>query len=261
MFCAMLFSGLLVCLAPLGAIQEDSRQVIRLGVDDFPPYISRDQPGYGVLAEIITEVFAQAGLEVRYLFMPWNRALLHTEEGDLLEGTPGWFRTPQREEVFLVSDPIVSDCQSFFHLKDRSISWNTVEDLKGFVIGATRGYDYGAAFMKAREEGTLDVEWVSRDIYNFRKLLLGRIDLFPMNTLAGYSLLGEHFPPEEAARVTHHDTLLRSQDLHLLLSRNPGENRTRLEQFNRGLQELRQSGRHAELLQQANVPVSCPHAD
>ncbi|POR01015.1 hypothetical protein AU468_09115 [Alkalispirochaeta sphaeroplastigenens] len=244
-----------------GAIRGEPRQVVRLGVDDFPPYISRDQPGYGILARIITESFALAGLEVRYSFMPWNRALLYTEEGEHLEGTPGWFSTPQREETFFVSDPIVEDCQAFFHLRERPFSWETVEDLKGLVIGATRGYDYGEAFMEAWEEGTLEIEWVSRDIYNFRKLLFGRIDLFPMNTLAGYSLLGEHFSAEEVGRVAHHHTPLRSQHLHLLLSRTPGENRLLLEHFNRGLGELKRSGRYAELLSEAGIPPACPHRD
>ncbi|TWI65065.1 polar amino acid transport system substrate-binding protein [Desulfobotulus alkaliphilus] len=222
--------------------------LVRLGVDEFPPYISKDLPGYGILGQIVAESFERAGFEAVYVFVPWKRALKSVEEGEFLDGTPAWFRTPEREAAFYVSDALVDDSQSFFHLKDFPFDWEKIEDLKGVQIGATLGYDYGEDFARAYDKEEISVEWVSRDVQNFRKLLVERIQVFPMNTLAGYGILQTDFSEQDAARITHHPRPLRAEALHLLLSKKNPENAAVMERFNRGLKELKKSGRYDEIL-------------
>lgn len=243
---------LLFCVPVPGWSQQ---RTLRLGVDEFPPYISEELPGQGLMCRIISESFALSGIGVRFVFVPWKRALVSAEAGDFLDGTPAWFATPERRAAFYVSDPLVKDSQSFFHLKTLSFDWTTVEDLKGLRIGGTLGYDYGQAFMEAEKAGTLKVDWVSRDSSNFKKLLLNRIQIFPMNTFAGYALLKREFSEAERSRITRHPHPLRREPLHLLLSKKVEGHDVLMEAFNEGLKTLRRTGRYGEILKEGGVPV------
>ncbi len=237
---------IIVCLwIPMSGFAQET---IRLGMNEFPPYISKDLPGYGFLPQIISESFALAGIKVEYVFVPWKRAIVTAEKGGL-DGTLAWFRTPEREQVFYISAPLVDDSQSFFHLKEFPFEWKTIENLKGITIGATLGYDYGEVFAAAEKTKQIKVNRVSTDLQNFKKLFHKHIMVFPMNTFAGYAILQKKFPPEVVELVTHHPLPLRSQPLHLLLSKKHARNELLIQVFNQRLEILRKSGKYDQLLE------------
>ena len=223
------------------------KDTVRLGIGEMPPYFSARLPGYGFLARVIAESFARQGVEVRFVFVPWNRALVNAASGSL-DGTPGWFRTPEREATYLLCDPLILDSQSFFHLKTLPFRWASLGDLRGVTLGGTRGYSYGREVDAAIREGRLRVDWSGSDEANFRKLLGGRIRVFPMNTRVGLDLLRREFSPDVAASVTYHPKPLREEPLFLLLTRRNPRSEERLRRFNQGLKELKASGRYDELV-------------
>lgn len=221
---------------------EDDEGVMRVAIGEWPPFVSRDLEHYGLAARIVTEAFAARDIEVKYRFYPWKRAYLETTQGDQ-DATAIWTRTPERENEVLFSDPVLIAEKVFFHLKSTPFEWRSIEDLDGYRIGATRGYGYGDAFDRAAEEGIIDVELVDSDKQNFEKLLLGRIDVFPMTMAVGYSLLNTGFSSAEAARVTNHPGPVQQAVFHLLFSKAVDRNEQMIEAFNEGLEELRESGR------------------
>lgn len=224
-----------------------AKESIRLGIDEFPPHISKDLPYYGFLPRIISESFAFSDISVEYVFVPWRRAIIRAEKGDL-DGTPAWFKTPEREEVFYISAPLIDDSQSFFYLKDAPFDWQTIDDLKGITIGATLGYDYGEDFAIAENSESIKVERVSTDLQNFQKLITKRIVVFPMNTFAGYAILQKEFPVEIAEQVTHHRLPLRAKPLYLLLSKNVENNERLIMLFDEGLDKLHKSGKYSQYM-------------
>lgn len=226
-----------------------SQEMIRLGVDEFLPYISQNLPGYGFLPRIISESFALSGVKVKYHFVPWKRALITAQRGSL-DGTPAWFRTPEREQLFYISAPLVDDSQSFFHLREFPFEWKTVDDLKGISIGATLGYDYGDAFTSAEKMGQLKVRRVTRDLQNFKKLFAKRIMVFPMNTFAGYAILHKNFDSKMVSLVTHHSLPIRSEPLYLLLSKKNPRNEQLIQLFNQGLKTLRKNGTYDQYVKE-----------
>lgn len=239
-----IFTALLVVnLSVFSTVKTFSQETIHIGIGEMPPYASEHLEHYGFFCHIITEIFAKENITVKYEIVPWKRAIVMSERGKM-HGTPGWYSTPEREKIFYVSDPLVDDTQSFFHLKAYKFDWNTIEDLKGTRIGATLGYNYGEAFAKAEKEGKIYVERIAEDERNFRKLLKKRIDIFPMNTFTGYSMLKRMFKPETISLFTHHPKPVRVATLHLLLSRNIPINKELVRIFNKGLKALRESGRY-----------------
>lgn len=97
---------------------------------------------------------------------------------------------------------------------------------------------------------------LTSDDQGLRQLLAGRIDLFPVDKVVGFDLLHQHFTAAERARLSFHSKPLRRDSLHLLLSREVPGNAERIERFNRGLAQLRNSGKVAQYLLEVQQPLS-----
>lgn len=243
LLCALLVS-------PAGAAE-----VVRLTNGEWPPYLGENLPHQGVASRIVAEAFALEGISVQWEFHPWARSLQLAERG-MRHGSAVWLRSAERETQFFISDPVVESGYYLFHRKNYSFDWQQVSDLQGRRLVGTRGYDYGEAFQQAEASGQLRVNRVTSDETAFRQLLAGRVDLFPMDKVVGFDMLHQHFSAAERAQLSFHPKPLRSDSLHLLMSRQVAENAELIERFNRGLQQLRDSGKVAQYLLEIQRPLS-----
>ena len=214
--------------------------------DHWPPYVSSDLKHYGLYSRITTEAFKLVGVEVEYDFYPWARSVKMAKLGKA-DGTGFWVRSPERERDFYFSDPIHTEVMLLYHHKSYLFDWDTLEDLKGIHIGVTRGYSYGEEFDNAVKSGELKVQIVRKDELNFKKILAGRIDIFPYNKRAGYYMLRQLFQAEDAILLTYHQKPISSFTLHLLFSKNI-ESKRYLKLFNEGLKRLKASGKYDQYL-------------
>jgi len=240
---SLLFSGLLAAAE------------ITLTNGEWPPYLGQQLPHYGVASRIVAEAFALEGVEVHWEFYPWARALQMAERGQRA-GTAVWRHSPERERTFFISEPVVESGYHFFHRKDRAFAWQKLDDLQGLRVGGTLGYYYGEPFQQAERDKRLQVHRLPSDEMGFRLLLAGRLDVFPMDKVVGFAMLHEHFSAAERAQLSVHPKALRSDPLHLLLSRAVPGNAELMVRFNRGLAQLRKSGKVAQYLLEAQQPVS-----
>jgi len=236
--------GGIVFLAFLG-INAWAEPPIRLGVGDWPPYLSEDLKHQGVVAHIITEVFSQAGHKVEITFYPWARAYKEAQKGRL-DGTGVWLKKPEREIDFYYTDPVLEEQHVIFHLKSYPFEWKTIEDLQGIQIGGIIKFSYGAEFDAAVKAGKLEVHRISEDRQAFGMLLKGRIDVYPQEVNVGYYNLQKHFKAEEVRLITHHPKLLLSDVSYLLLSKKVERNKQLIQIFNQELKRFKESGKYAQ---------------
>lgn len=214
---------------------------VRITNGDWPPYLSETLADHGIASRIVTTAFKSAGIAVEYGFFPWARSYYLAEKGDW-DGTAVWLDNPERQKLFYVSDPVIVSGYVFFHRKDQPFDWNRIEDLKGLRVGGTLEYDYGAAFNQAESTGVFTVERAVQDELNFRKLLMDRIDVFPMDRVVGVSILHQRFAARQYRLLTFHPKPLRKDPLHLLLTRKNPANAERMRLFNQALDRLRRAG-------------------
>ncbi|MCP4353585.1 MAG: amino acid ABC transporter substrate-binding protein [Desulfobacterales bacterium] len=225
-----------------------AEETIRLASGEWSPYQSENLKYFGVASRIVTEAFALEGVKVEYSYFPWNRSFKLTEKGKW-DGTFLWFDTPERRKNFYISDPVVDIQYVFFHLKTYSFDWKTIDDLKGLIIiGGTVGYEYGEAFQNAEKARKIKVQRIHKDEQSFKKLLKGRIHIFPNDLDAGLELIHKHFTPEQAELFTYHPKPVRAAPHHILFSKKVEKNRQMLELFNKGLKQLKQSGKADQYL-------------
>lgn len=228
---------------------------VRLTNGEWPPYLGEQLAHSGVASRIVAEAFALEGIAVDWEFHPWARSLRLAEQGKR-DGSAVWLSSAERESKFFISDPVVESGYYLFHRKNYVFDWQQVTDLHGRRLAGTRGYDYGAAFEQAEASGALRVNRVTSDETAFRQLLAGRIDLFPMDKVVGFDLLHQHFSAAERAQLSFHPKPLRSDSLHLLLSRQVPGNAELIARFNQGLAQLRESGKVAQYLLEIQQPLS-----
>lgn len=228
---------------------------LHLTSGEWPPFHGAALPNQGVASRIVTEAFALEGVEVHWEFLPWARSMQLAELGQRA-GTAVWRRNAERERQFFISDPILKTQTHLFHRKAFDFDWQTVDDLRGVRLGATRGYFYGKAFHRAEKAGALNIRRINSDEVALRQLLAGRIDAFPIAKTVALDLLAQHFTAAERAQLSFHPRALSRHNQHLLLSRQVAGNAALIERFNRGLARLRDGGKVAQYLLEAQQPLS-----
>jgi len=237
------FWMLLFCLLASSAFG----QKIVLATGEFPPLNSESLKHFGLIPKIVTEAFALEGVEVEYQFYPWARAYRLSADGEV-DGTAQWYLSEEREAEHFYSDPLMSEDVVWFHLKSHPFEWDGLDSLQDLEIGAIYGYTYTPEFYQAIEDKKLSVDFVSTTQQNFDKMLAKRIDIYPESIDAGYYKIFKTYPIETAMLFTNNPKPFMSTHSYLLLSRKIEGNDLLMEKFNRGLKELRDTGRYDELL-------------
>ncbi|MDI9245391.1 transporter substrate-binding domain-containing protein [Marinobacter sp. CHS3-4] len=248
------FWMLMLCLcAPVAA---DNKIVLASG--DWPPYLGEQYPDGGFAARIITEAFELEGIEVEYIYLPWSRALASVRTPEV-QASAVWSCTESRAVDYLYSAPLLPYQYVFYHRADMAFDWDSLSDLQGLSVGLTQDYSYGEILSAAIEDGVIFGDVTTSDSANFKKLLLGRIDLFPMDPVVGEAMINEEFRPQ-ADKLTFHPKPLRRAFYHLVFDRESETAPQLIERFNRGLQTLRQNGRYEEIIGNALSKSSQPEA-
>lgn len=223
-------------------------ETIRIANGEWPPYQSKDLKDYGFVSRITTEAFASEGIKVEYKFYPWKRSYKAVKNGKM-DGAIFWVWSEDRENSFYFSDQLTEVNYVFWHLKNTPFQWSTYKDLKDVIIGGTIGYNYGRKFENAENAGQIEVHRVSKDQQNLKKLLAGRITVFPLDMIAGYHMIRKHFPPEKLELITYHPKSIIVNPGYLILSKKISRNKRMLRLFNRGLRRLKANGKFYQYLE------------
>jgi len=231
---------MVLSVAPKAFADKESLAII---VGEWPPFITQDQRHNGFIAHLISDVFAEEGYEVNYVFRPWNRAYHEAAMGHR-DATAVWMHEPGREKDFYYSDPVLQEQFVFFHRKDRDFQWETMEDLKGMIIGGGFSYSYGPDFDQAVADGELNLERVRATSQNVLRLQAKLIDVFPEEYNVGTYTIQKTLAADDAALITHHPRPLLQNNSYVLFPRELSASEDRRAAFNRRLEAFRQSGRY-----------------
>ncbi|OMH25576.1 ABC transporter substrate-binding protein [Motiliproteus sp. MSK22-1] len=224
-------------------------ETIRIATGEFIPYCSSSSKHQGFASHVVSEAFARQGHEVEFDFLPWKRALVQTQNADY-DATSWWSYSDERAKDHYYSDELLESRLHFFYVKGLlpDFDWKEVNDLNGFRIGLSRGYYTSDALESARKAGKVKFEIVNDDEQNFRRLLRGRIDIFPINVVTGLELLRTKFAPNVIHQVTYHPRPLSSRPGFLLFPKAGKRSLELMAIFNTGLKSLREDGTYEKMV-------------
>ena len=246
---SFVLSTLLLSSWGAGALAQ-TQDTIRLTNGEWQPYLSKDVAHHGFASHVVTEAFAQVGVEVEYGFFPWARSFKLAKDGKW-DGSVVWVDSEERRIDFLYSDPVVPSRFVFFHLKNTKFDWDTYEDLTNVRIGGTLEYAYSKAFDEAEAAGIIKTNRAPDDETGLRKLLKRRIEVFPGEVMVTYAQIRDTFTEDEAALFTHHDKPIHVQPMYLLLSKKVPTSEQMRDRFNEGLRLLKESERYDQIIADA----------
>ena len=234
-------------LFSLSLYGSDAPKVI-IAMNAWEPIKYETEP-YGVLAQITKEAFALEGVEVEFRVAPWKRGYDYVLNGQW-HGIVGWNSTDEREKLFFVSTPVLIEKVVFFHHKDLSLDWNTVEDLQGLSVGIISGYNYGPDLQRAIDDNIVNEDITASEENSIKMLDSRRFDIWPCEIDVGLFLIQKYLPENKAEQLTFNPNPIQISDLCLLLSREIPENADNLDKFEKGLVSLKESGRFREIIEE-----------
>jgi polar amino acid transport system substrate-binding protein len=219
-----------------------AEQLVTIAAHEYSPWAGKNLKFNGFVNHVITEAFRRGGYTVKYTYLPFKRGVRETKNGEY-SALSYVYISKDREKEFYLSDPISAEKIVLFNLKSNPIKdWNTLDDLKQYKFGATRGYTYTGEFWKAAESKRLKVDLTDNDLQNFKKLFVGRIDIFPSGLVNGYHLLQKEFAPGKSQLLTYHLKPLSNTTGHLAFTRSRQDSGNLLQAFNHGLAKLKEEG-------------------
>ena len=223
-------------------VSPENRTIV-LATTEYPPYYGEHLEGQGVLVEIIIAAYERAGYTVTIDFLPWARALRDAQEGRYDGMFTLWHR-PERDEWFVFSAPMMPNVTGFYKRTEAAISFESLEDLAAYRIGAVRGYVNPPEFEQAPY---LRIEEADDDATNLRKLYAERVDLIMIDRVLARHLINTQYP-EYRQHLEWLEPALIVDPQYLVISKLAPDYQTKLADFNAGLTSITADGTLEDLL-------------
>ncbi len=167
-------------------------QKLTIYTEEFAPYnFTEGNKIVGVSTEVVEAVMKEAGLDYEIASYPWARTykLAKKRPNSLIFSIS---RRAKRENDFKWIGVIVPSTHSVFALKGRTdIKIDKIDDLKKYKIGTTID-DARETYLLNNGFEISELQRVGgNDAYlsNYKKIKLGRIDLWPMSEAVAYHIV------------------------------------------------------------------------
>jgi polar amino acid transport system substrate-binding protein len=144
---------------------------------EFPPLVSENLPGYGMISNIVTAIMKDTKLPFKIKFYPWARCEEMVRSGEAFAAFP-YALNAQRQKEFYFSNPIFTSNDKFFYLNNnkkitKDFFNNTkLSDFKSYIFGGQLGYWYGSKDdvdkLGIQSEWTTSTESLIKMLYNRR---------------------------------------------------------------------------------------------
>ena len=218
-------------------------QTVRLATLTWSPYMGQTLTNEGYAAELIRTAFERSGYQVKFFYMPWQRAVKTVTEGSY-DGLCPIYYTKQRADDFSLSKEFPAGPLVFLKRKEATITYNRLEDLKPYKIAVVRGYANTKAFDDAEY---LQKSHANSDQTGYRRLLFGSVDLWLADKFVAQATMSGHLP-ERAGEIEFVDKPLGVKNLHVAFSKMKPDHQKLTKAFDRGLAQVLSDGTIEKIL-------------
>lgn len=221
---------------------------VRVCTLNWAPFVAEDLPRDGFLNALTRAAFNKVGLSMDMEFMPWARAKLEVKQGDR-DMVQAAYYNEKRDKNYIFTDPLYPTEVGLIALQDLGVrSFDSLRELADYEIGLARGFTTSPEFDSA---DYLNKEPVKNNRLNVRKLYDGRIDMIAMNfDRFMYLARDEGFDPDRAVFL---EPKLAEHQLYLMASKATSDGKAIVEQFNKGLEQIKADGTYDRILKEMGM--------
>ena len=223
--------------------ETSSKNIVRLVTAEREPYIGENLPNKGYIYEVVSEAFRRVGYEAEISFYPVARATYLAENG-WRDGVVPVYYEESLEEKFLFSDPFPGGALGLLKRKSLQVpqvdlqqdQTQALRDFQAYTFGVIRGSVNTPEFDNAH---FLKKDFATSDMQNLLKLSKGRIDFAVIDKYTAADIM-VHQLPHLIGKYEFINPPLALKPFYLAFSKKSPGYRQYTEDFNRGLQSLRE---------------------
>ncbi|MCF6248994.1 MAG: transporter substrate-binding domain-containing protein [Desulfobacula sp.] len=235
---------------------------------DWPPYIGKNICKQGWVQQFTIALLSTRGYEITTSFLPWARAIILVENGDVDVLYPEYFiedsapsdviKGTQRRDHLILSKKFIGGKIAFIKRSGEPSRFNgNLLSLKNERIGVVRGYQNTPAFDSLMDKGFFDISMAVDDFLNTKKLIAGRVDLIIGDPIViFYSLLKSNLSTRGKqtmmSKIEEVSPILQYNYLYFAVSRKRPNHKRILEDINIGIDEFENTGMIHRLIQSVN---------
>lgn len=137
----------ILCLLSAAASSAHAHDSFTIVFEDYPPleYMEGEE-ARGINVAIIREAFHRMGVVPNFRVMPWKRGLYELKAGSIAAMASG-FKTEERKKFAIFPRHYLSmEINAIFMRADSQLRVDSLEDLRGRIVGVVREYSYGHEF-------------------------------------------------------------------------------------------------------------------
>lgn len=236
--------ALMVTMVLAAAPAVHARQITMCTLN-WEPYYGENLPRSGFFTELVRTAFERGGHSVNVEFMPWARAMLEVKQGDR-EVLLGAYYSDERAETYIASDSIYTDKVGLIAQQELGITeFGSLRELSDYTIGYGRGFAVNEEFDSA---DYLEKEAAKDQVLNLRKFERNRIDM-----IAGSFASLRYIAQQEGidtSQMVFMEPALKTNTLHIMISRDIPDGEQLMADFHRGLREIREDGTYEDILRE-----------
>lgn len=225
------------------AVQLTSAQTtqITLASDIWPPFTNK--PGEtAVASEIVKTALNRNSTAVKQRIARFDLVMKGIEEG-AFQGSPALWKTEEREEKMIFSEPYLYNQLILVGRKGSDVSFENLNQVNG-RIGLVTGYSYDLDLEESSER-----EWVmnENDQANLLALLKGEIDYMLVDALL-IAYLKSYQAEDARTHLEIGDVPMGVYGLHLAIRKDVEGADELIEKFNESIAEMQSDGTYNRIL-------------
>lgn len=225
---------------------DEDNKIVKIAITDSPPFeFQEGNKIVGLDVEAARESFAVSGYEVKFVMVPWLRAVMLAETGRV-DAVLSIKETQERKEKLLFSDSLGYTKSVFFKLSSLNIAPTNLNQLKKYTIGILADYPYGKKFNDIKFPKLSVMISDNAQLRNLKKLKAGRVDLVACEINLCNYLINKY--PDELSGIDYIKTV-DIEEIHpyyIAFSKsNMARSQELLQKFNEGLKKYIAEGKRA----------------
>lgn len=219
---------------------------ISLFVEDvYEPYSLPD--GSGISNAIVIAAYAEMGIEVNLVVMPFSRIISYLEQGIGLGGFNTVPTDRYSNKFVFGAEPIYVVKTSFFYHRDRPLNITSISELDDLklLVGEVRGYMYDQSYLdlkfthsKAESDETL-----------LKMLMRNRFHaIYITESTVQHFISKNNYPPDVLIKLDNIGVT--AAPLHVAFSRKHPKAKHYAELLDKGIRLLRKNGKYSLIVHQ-----------
>ena len=224
------------------SLSNHAQSSLNLGSDVWPPFTNKGSER-SIAFDIVTEGLSRNSISMEPQLLEFKEVLSGIEAGNF-DGSAALWKTEEREEIMIFSEPYLENRLILVGLKGTEVNYQSVEELNNQRLGVVANYAYEADLLNA---DNVQLVYGKSDQDNLEKLFDNKIDFMLVDELLIQYLLKYQYNDVQTY-LNIADQAFQTQKLYFALRKDVPNAQSIIDGFNTSIKEMMLDGTYNRIL-------------